>query len=88
MQTVRRYRKKRMEIKARIKQPGLSDEQYEHAFSQLRRLPRNASPSRLRKRCFLTGRARGCYRKFGLSRNKLREHAMRGDIPGLMKASW
>lgn len=85
---MRRYRQKRADIKMRIKKTELSDEQREKAFAELRRLPRNASPSRLRNRCFLTGRARGYYRKFGLSRNKLREHAMHGDIPGLMKASW
>ena len=55
---------------------------------QLQKLPRNASPVRLRNRCSITGRPKGYYRKFGLGRNKLREAAMRGDIPGLIKASW
>ena len=87
-QTVQRYQQKRLQIKARIRQSNLSAEQRERAFAELRKLPRNASPCRLRNRCFLTGRARGYYRKFGLSRNKLREHAMHGNIPGLVKASW
>lgn len=87
-QTVQRYQQKRLHIKARIRQSNLSAEQRERAFAELRKLPRNASPCRLRNRCFLTGRARGYYRKFGLSRNKLREHAMHGNIPGLVKASW
>lgn len=86
--TVQNYQKKRLAIKARIRRSGLSHEQRDAAFAELRKLPRNASPCRLRNRCFLTGRARGYYRKFGLSRNKLREHAMHGNIPGLVKASW
>lgn len=86
--TVQRYQTKRTEIKARIAGQDLSAEERHEAFAQLHKLPRNASPSRLRNRCFLTGRPRGYYRKFGLSRNKLREHAMCGDIPGLVKASW
>ena len=58
------------------------------AQAQLRKLPRNASPTRLRNRCRMTGRPHGYYRKFGLGRNKLREAAMRGDVPGLVKSSW
>ena len=58
------------------------------ARRKLQQLPRDASPSRLRNRCELTGRPRGTYRKFGLARNKLREAAMRGEVPGLVKASW
>ena len=65
-----------------------SDDERWQAQLQLQRLPRNASPVRLRRRCGETGRPRGVYRKFGLGRNKLREAAMRGDVPGLVKASW
>jgi small subunit ribosomal protein S14 len=65
-----------------------SDEERTEARAKLQQLPRNASPVRLRNRCRLTGRPRGVFRKFGLGRNKLREIAMRGEIPGLTKASW
>ncbi|MFO1361514.1 MAG: 30S ribosomal protein S14 [Burkholderiales bacterium] len=65
-----------------------SDEARAEARSRLEKLPRDASPVRLRNRCALTGRPRGFYRKFGLGRNKLREIAMRGEIPGLTKSSW
>jgi len=65
-----------------------SDEERAEARGALQRLPRNASPTRLRNRCTLTGRPRGVFRKFGLARNKLREIAMRGEIPGVIKASW
>ena len=65
-----------------------SDEAKEEARAKLQKLPRDASPVRLRNRCALTGRPRGVYRKFGLGRNKLREIAMRGEIPGVVKASW
>jgi small subunit ribosomal protein S14 len=64
------------------------DEEREEARAKFQRLPRNASPVRLRNRCKLTGRPRGVFRKFGLGRNKLREIAMRGEIPGVIKASW
>ena len=67
---------------------SLSDEERQDARLKLNKMPRDASPSRRRNRCALTGRPHGYYRKFGLSRNKLREAAMRGDIPGLVKASW
>jgi small subunit ribosomal protein S14 len=86
--TVRRYAKKRAAYKGIIRDPRSSDEQKEAAQHALQALPRDASPVRLRNRCAITGRSRGYYRKFGLGRNKLREAAMRGDIPGLRKASW
>lgn len=85
---VRRYAKKRAELKAIVKSASASYEEREQAQMQLQKLPRNANPCRQRNRCNLTGRPHGYYRKFGLGRNKLREAAMRGDIPGLVKASW
>lgn len=85
---VRRYAAKRAELKAIIKSPTTSYEEKEAAVLKLQKLPKNASPVRMRNRCNLTGRPKGYYRKFGLGRNKLREAAMRGDIPGLVKASW
>jgi len=87
-QTVKKYAAKRAELKKQLKDPKLSDEEIELVRKKFNALPRNASPVRLRNRCRLTGRPHGFYRKFGLSRNKLREAAMRGDIPGLVKASW
>jgi small subunit ribosomal protein S14 len=86
--TVKKYAAKRAELKAIIKSPDSSDEERYNAQHRLQALPRDASPSRQRNRCRLTGRPHGYYRKFGLSRNKLREAAMRGDVPGLVKASW
>jgi small subunit ribosomal protein S14 len=86
--TVKRYAAKRAELKAVIKNPNSSVEERDAAQVKLQSLPRDASPSRQRNRCRITGRPHGFYRKFGLSRNKLREAAMRGDIPGLVKASW
>jgi small subunit ribosomal protein S14 len=85
---VHRCAKKRADLKAIIKSPTTSYEEKEAAVLQLQKLPRNASPVRMRNRCSLTGRPRGFYSKFGLGRNKLREAAMRGDVPGLVKASW
>ncbi len=85
---VAKYKKKRAALKKTIKAPASSPEERAAAIIALQRQPRNASPCRLRNRCRLTGRPRGYYRKFGLGRNKLREHAMEGDIPGLIKASW
>lgn len=85
---VEKYRHKRKELKALIQSPATGDEERESALLLLQRLPRDASPSRLRKRCGLTGRPHGVYRKFGLGRNKLREAVMRGDVPGVVKASW
>lgn len=85
---VRKFAAKRAELQAIINNPKLDDEERYAARLKLQRLPRDASPVRLRTRCAITGRARGVYKKFGLGRNKLREVAMRGEIPGMMKASW
>lgn len=85
---VAKYAAKRRELKAIIKNPHLSDEERADAQEQLQRIPRNASPVRQRNRCNLSGRPRGYYRKFGLARNKLRQAAMNGEIPGLVKSSW
>jgi len=87
-QTVAKYAKKRAELKTIVSSVTASDEERWEAQMQLQKLPRNASPIRLRNRCGLTGRPHGFYRKFGLGRNKLREAAMRGDVPGLVKSSW
>ena len=86
--TVRRYAAKRAELKRIISSVQSTDEQREAALLKLQSLPRNASPCRLRNRCNITGRPHGYYRKFGLARTKLREATMRGEIPGLSKASW
>lgn len=83
-----RYAKKRAELKAIINDPNASDDDRWDAQVKLQKLPRDASPVRQRNRCRQTGRPHGYLRKFGLSRNKLREAAMRGDVPGLVKASW
>ena len=86
--TVKKYEKKRAALKAIINSATAEYEEKELAALQLQKLPRNAMPVRQRNRCNITGRPHGYYRKFGLGRNKLREAAMRGDIPGLVKASW
>jgi small subunit ribosomal protein S14 len=86
--TVAKYAAKRAELKRKLKDPNISEDEREDARKKFNALPRNASPCRLRNRCRLTGRPHGYYRKFGLSRTKLREAAMRGDIPGLVKSSW
>jgi small subunit ribosomal protein S14 len=85
---VARTAKKRAALKALIESPKLSDEDKFAARLKLQALPRNANPTRLRNRCAITGRPRGVFRKFGLGRNKLREYAMKGEIPGIVKASW
>ena len=85
---VDKYAAKRAAIKAIIANPETSFEDMMEAQVKLQKLPRNSSPSRQRNRCQLSGRPRGFYRKFGLSKTQLREAAMRGDIPGLKKASW
>jgi len=85
---VQKYASKRAALKAKINDQSASAEDRLEAVRALQRLPRNASPVRLRNRCRKTGRPHGYYRKFGLARNKLREAAMRGDVPGLVKASW
>ena len=86
--TVAKYAAKRAELKAIINDRSKSPEEIDVAVVALQKLPRDASPTRQRNRCRVTGRPHGYYRKFGLARNKLREHAMKGDIPGLVKASW
>jgi small subunit ribosomal protein S14 len=86
--TVAKYAAKRTALFAIINDSKLSDEERMAARLKLQQLPRNASPSRQRNRCALTGRPRGVFRKFGLGRSKLREIAMRGEIPGMTKASW
>ena len=85
---VAKFAAKRTELFAAINDSKLSDEERMEARLKLQQLPRDSSPSRQRNRCVLTGRPRGVYRKFGLCRNKLREIAMRGEVPGITKASW
>ncbi len=83
-----KYADKRSELKAIIKSQDASYEEKMAAVARLQQLPRDSSPVRKQNRCRVTGRPHGVYRKFGLCRNKIREAAMRGDIPGLVKASW
>ena len=85
---VAKYAKKYAELKAVSNDAKLSDEERYAARLELQKLPRNANPTRLRNRCVLTGRGRGTFRMFGLGRNKIRELAFKGDIPGMVKASW
>ena len=85
---VAKYANKRAELKAIIRNINSTDEEREVAQARLNAMPRDASPTRQRKRCSITGRPHGVYRKFGLGRNKLREGAMKGEIPGLTKSSW
>jgi small subunit ribosomal protein S14 len=85
---VQKFAVKRAEIKAKLKAVDVSYEEREALSLQLQKMPRDSSPVRQRNRCAITGRPHGFYRKFGLGRNKLREATMRGDIPGLRKASW
>ncbi|ALV05066.1 MULTISPECIES: 30S ribosomal protein S14 [Roseateles] len=87
-QLVAKYAKKYEELKAIINDSKKSDEERYLARLELQKLPRNANPTRQRNRCELTGRPRGTFRKFGLARNKIRELAFKGDIPGVVKASW
>jgi small subunit ribosomal protein S14 len=86
--TVAKFKSKRQALLEILGSSQVSDEEKEAAREKLQRLPRNASPTRLRNRCALTGRPRGVYRKFGLARNKLRDLALRGEVPGVIKASW
>jgi small subunit ribosomal protein S14 len=86
--TVKKFAVKRAALLAIINDFKQPEDERMAARMQLQQLPRNASPTRVRNRCKLTGRPRGVYRKFGLGRNKLREIAMRGEIPGMTKASW
>ena len=85
---VKKYAARRARIKEQIRDPKASQEERMAAIEALQKLPRDSSPSRKRNRCAITGRSRGNYRKFGLGRVKLREATMRGDVPGLRKASW
>ncbi|MBI1907730.1 MAG: 30S ribosomal protein S14 [Rhodocyclales bacterium] len=85
---VAKYAGKRAELIAQINDMKLSEEDRMSARLKLQQLPRNASPVRTRNRCALTGRPRGVFRKFGICRNKLRDLAFRGDVPGMTKASW
>lgn len=85
---VAKYAAKRAAIKAVLADQNASDDDKWQAQIQLQKLPRDASPTRQQKRCRITGRPHGVYRKFGMCRHKLREAAMRGDVPGLTKASW
>ncbi len=86
--TVKKFAAKRAALMAIVNNQKLSSEERYEARLKLQKLPRNASPVRLRNRCALTGRPRGVFRKFGLARGKLRDIAMRGEIPGVIKASW
>jgi small subunit ribosomal protein S14 len=85
---VAKFSAKRSELKKIISSATASYEEKMDAATKLQKLPRDSSPSRVRNRCAMTGRSRGVYAKFGLGRNKLREATMRGDVPGLRKASW
>jgi small subunit ribosomal protein S14 len=86
--TVEKFKARRQTLQELLQSPRVSDEDKETARAKLQKLPRDASPVRLRNRCALTGRPRGVYRKFGLGRIKLRELALRGEVPGVIKASW
>ncbi len=85
---VQKFAKKREELKKTISDMSVSDEERYEARLKLQKLPRDTSPVRLQRRCQITGRPHAVYRRFGLSRNKLRELAMNGDVPGLVKSSW
>jgi small subunit ribosomal protein S14 len=87
-QLVAKYAKKYAELRAIAADAKKSDEERDAARAALQKLPRNANPTRQRNRCGVTGRPRGTFRKFGLGRNKIRELAFKGDIPGVVKASW
>ena len=87
-QTVEKFKAKRAALLDIINDSRASDEAREEARLKMQKLPRDASPVRLRNRCAMTGRPRGVYRKFGLGRNKLRELALKGEVPGVIKASW
>ena len=85
---VKKYSEKRKALLSILQDPKATDDARDQARAKLQALPRDASPVRLRNRCAMTGRPRGTFRKFGLARNKIREIAMRGEIPGMIKASW
>ena len=86
--TVKKFAEKRKALLEMLQDPKATDDAKDQARAKLQALPRDASPVRLRNRCAMTGRPRGTFRKFGLARNKIREIAMRGEIPGMIKASW
>ena len=86
--TVKKFAQRREQLLSIIQDSKATDDAKEQARAKLQSLPRNASPVRLRNRCAITGRPRGTFRKFGLARNKIRELAFKGDIPGVIKASW
>ncbi len=86
--TVVQYAARRMELKKIINNPNMTPEEVDAAVIKLQKLPRNASPIRVRNRCSQTGRSRGTLRKFGLSRNAFRQLALEGQIPGVIKSSW
>ena len=86
--TVKKFAAKRSELMTLLKSSSVSEEEKAQAREKLQKLPRDSSPVRLRNRCALTGRPRGVFKKFGLARGKLREIALRGEIPGVIKASW
>lgn len=86
--TAAKFAEKRQQLKAIIANPSSTEEEVWEAQQKFQKLPRDASPARQQRRCRITGRPHAVYRKFGLCRNKLREAAMRGDVPGLVKASW
>ena len=86
--TVEKFKTKRAQLLEILHDSRASDEAKAEARDKFQKLPRDASPVRLRNRCALTGRPRGVYRKFGLGRNKLRELALKGEVPGIIKASW
>ena len=86
--TVEKFKARRAQLFEILHDSRASDEAKEEARDKLQKLPRDASPVRLRNRCALTGRPRGVYKKFGLARNKLRELALKGEVPGIIKASW
>ena len=85
---IQKYAARRAELRAQLKDPDLDPEEKDKAMDALAKLPRNSCPTRLNRRCGLTGRSKGYYRKFGLSRVALRELALRGDLPGVTKSSW
>ena len=88
LKLAKKYAAKRAELKAIVRNQNSSEEERSVAQARLDALPRDSSPTRQRRRCAITGRPHGVYRKFGLGRNKLRECAMRGEVPGIVKASW
>ena len=87
-QIVERYREKRIELKKILKSPSVSEDEKQVARIKLEKMPRDSNPIRIRNRCVVTGRPRSYYRKFGLSRITFREMALKGEIPGITKASW